>query len=331
MSENQSLVMNGQTLAYTPGQTLLEVAEDHGISIPTLCHLKGTTPTGACRVCVVEVAGARTLVPSCSTPAGAGMVVKTDSPRVIAARRTILELLLASGNHNCAVPADANGDWTAFQLQVQAADDTDALAVRLLGDQALVEKDAVALVDVGVRLLRPALALVQVHLVAAVAVEDEALAGRAALARRLADLHHLELAAVGAAPADAFLGLVGLLDRVQDAPEGGPVVRVGGELLGHEVLRQARGPDGPGDLVVGGHPDGLPKDLLEGEHDRPVEGGTALEEDVPLDVSALDDAVQVVVRHRVGQARDEVLPRLPEARPIIFVLFEAFVVRVWLA
>lgn len=127
MSEKETLVMNGQSLSFRPGQTLLEVAEAHGIAIPTLCHLKGTTPTGACRVCVVEVEGARTLLPACSTPAGTRMVVKTESPAVIAARRTILELLLASGNHNCAVPAGGNGDWTAFQLRVQETDQTDDL------------------------------------------------------------------------------------------------------------------------------------------------------------------------------------------------------------
>ena len=128
MSEKQEiLVMNGQSLTFQTGQTLLEVAEAHGIPIPTLCHLKGTTPTGACRVCVVEVEGARTLLPACSTPAAAHMVVQTESPRVVAARRTILELLLASGNHNCAVPAEENGDWTEFQLRVQAADQTDDL------------------------------------------------------------------------------------------------------------------------------------------------------------------------------------------------------------
>ena len=127
MSEMETLIMNGQSLSFRRGQTLLEVAEEHGITIPTLCHLKGTTPTGACRVCVVEVTGARTLLPACSTPAGPGMVVKTESPVVVAARRTILELLLASGNHNCAVPADDDGDWTAFQLKVQEADQTDEL------------------------------------------------------------------------------------------------------------------------------------------------------------------------------------------------------------
>jgi formate dehydrogenase major subunit len=127
MSKKETLTMNGRSLGFRVGQTLLEVAEAHDVVIPTLCHLKGTTPTGACRICVVAVEGARTLVPACSTPAAAGMVVKTDTPKVIEARRTILELLLASGSHNCTVPSSANGDWTDFQLRVQSADQTDDL------------------------------------------------------------------------------------------------------------------------------------------------------------------------------------------------------------
>jgi formate dehydrogenase major subunit len=127
MSEKETLTINGQSLPFQPGQTLLEVARHHGIPIPTLCHLDGTVPTGACRICVVEVEGARNLVPACSTPAAPRMIVQTESPRVVAARRTILELLLASGNHNCALPREDNGNWTDFQLQVQAADSTDAL------------------------------------------------------------------------------------------------------------------------------------------------------------------------------------------------------------
>jgi len=127
MSEKETLTINGQSLPFQAGQTLLEVARDHGIPIPTLCHLEGTMPTGACRICVVEVEGARNLVPACSTPAAPRMIVQTESTRVVAARRTILELLLASGNHNCALPREGNGNWTDFQLQVQVADDTDAL------------------------------------------------------------------------------------------------------------------------------------------------------------------------------------------------------------
>jgi NADH dehydrogenase/NADH:ubiquinone oxidoreductase subunit G len=60
MSENQ-LVLNGKTIYFHPGQTILEVARENGIQIPTLCYLKDAAPTGACRICLVEVEGARNL------------------------------------------------------------------------------------------------------------------------------------------------------------------------------------------------------------------------------------------------------------------------------
>ena len=120
---NHLMVINGREVTFQAGQTILEVARANRIRIPTLCHLKGTTPTGACRICVVEVQGARTLMTACSTPAAANMVVKTDSPKVIKARKMVLELMLSSGNHNCATANEgATGDWTGFQLQVQEAD-----------------------------------------------------------------------------------------------------------------------------------------------------------------------------------------------------------------
>ncbi|MBI5064162.1 MAG: (2Fe-2S)-binding protein, partial [Desulfatitalea sp.] len=85
MSEKK-LLINGREVEFTPGQTILEAARAVHIDIPTLCHLKGATPTGACRVCLVEVAGTQTLLTACSTPAVAGMQVQTESPRVIEAR-----------------------------------------------------------------------------------------------------------------------------------------------------------------------------------------------------------------------------------------------------
>lgn len=121
------LVMNGNDFTFEPGETILDVARRQGIDIPTLCHLKGATPTGACRICVVEVEGARTLVPACTTPAAKHMVVRTESPKVVEARRTILKLMLASGNHNCAARGSDEGDWTDFQLAVEQGDRSDAL------------------------------------------------------------------------------------------------------------------------------------------------------------------------------------------------------------
>ncbi len=129
MGEEQvnTIVINGNELTFSPGETILEVARRNGIDIPTLCHLKGATPTGECRVCVVEVEGARNLVASCAAPAGKGMVVHTESEKVVEARKLVLELMLASGNHNCAVRRSDNQDWTQFQLEVEAEDESQEL------------------------------------------------------------------------------------------------------------------------------------------------------------------------------------------------------------
>jgi predicted molibdopterin-dependent oxidoreductase YjgC len=116
-----SFSLNGIQVPFESGQTIFEAARQAGIFIPTLCHYQDTTPTGACRVCVVEVEGARTLVPACATPATSGLVVRSDSPRVESARRLVLELLLASGNHNCLI-CEANGSCElqdlAYRYQV---------------------------------------------------------------------------------------------------------------------------------------------------------------------------------------------------------------------
>jgi len=122
MNKQQTVMINGREIEFASGQTILEVARRNHIDIPTLCHLKGTTPTGACRICVVEVKGARTLLAACATPATAGMQVQTESAPVVEARRLILQLMLSSGNHNCAVRGSDNQEWTSFQLKVQAED-----------------------------------------------------------------------------------------------------------------------------------------------------------------------------------------------------------------
>ncbi|MEJ2039773.1 MAG: 2Fe-2S iron-sulfur cluster-binding protein, partial [Desulfosarcinaceae bacterium] len=126
-SEQPTLRIDGASYAFESGETILEVARRNKIEIPTLCHLKGTTPTGACRICVVEVKGARTLLASCATPAAPNMEVQTESPKVVEARKQILELMLSSGNHNCAVRGSDNQEWTAFQLKVQGDDGSDQL------------------------------------------------------------------------------------------------------------------------------------------------------------------------------------------------------------
>jgi predicted molibdopterin-dependent oxidoreductase YjgC len=127
MNAQQTLTINGNEMTFEPGETILQVARRNNIDIPTLCHLKGTTSTGACRICVVEVERARTLLAACATPAGPGMVVLTESPKVVAARKQIIQLMLSSGNHNCAVRGSDTAEWTAFQLKVQTEDGSDAL------------------------------------------------------------------------------------------------------------------------------------------------------------------------------------------------------------
>ncbi len=92
------LTINGLPVSVEEGTTLLEAARFLGFPIPTLCHMDGLTPYGACRICAVEIQeGKRTrLVSSCTYPAYEGLIVRTASARVIRARKMIIELLLAS-------------------------------------------------------------------------------------------------------------------------------------------------------------------------------------------------------------------------------------------
>ena len=104
-----TFLLNGKEMPFTPGQMILDAARNGGIEIPTLCYLKDTTPTGACRICLVEVKGARSLMAACSTPVTPGIEVSTESELVHKARKMNVELLLASGKHDCLV-CEANGD-----------------------------------------------------------------------------------------------------------------------------------------------------------------------------------------------------------------------------
>ncbi len=96
-----NFTLNNRKIQVKPGVTILEAAEAAGEKIPTLCHIKDLFPSGACRMCVVEVKGKANLTPSCAFPVEEGMDVQTRSPRVINARRTIIELLLASHPFDC--------------------------------------------------------------------------------------------------------------------------------------------------------------------------------------------------------------------------------------
>jgi len=116
------ITINGHTYEYEPGETILQVARRNGIFIPTLCYLKGATATGACRICIVEAKKVPGFISSCSTPATPNLEVFTETPRIRNARRTILELMLISGNHNCSVRDVLPQEWTDFQEYVENYD-----------------------------------------------------------------------------------------------------------------------------------------------------------------------------------------------------------------
>jgi iron-only hydrogenase group A len=96
-----TIEVNKRPVEARSGEMLLTTLRRAGINVPTLCHMADLTPTGACRMCVVEVEGQRNLVPSCAAPVVDGMKVQTHSPRAIRARKTIVELLLANHPDDC--------------------------------------------------------------------------------------------------------------------------------------------------------------------------------------------------------------------------------------
>ncbi len=105
-----TLTINGQRCEGTVGQTILDVARANGIDIPTLCYLKGLSPWGGCRLCIVEIEGSAKVVPSCSTPAEDGKKIVTNSERLQSLRKATLELLFSERNHICPMCAYNKGD-----------------------------------------------------------------------------------------------------------------------------------------------------------------------------------------------------------------------------
>jgi NADP-reducing hydrogenase subunit HndD len=96
-----TIQVNNKKIKAEKGETILSALNRNGIIIPTLCRMKDFTPTGACRMCVVEVEGRERLVTACSQPVEEWMIIKTHSPRVIRARKTIVELLLSKHPDDC--------------------------------------------------------------------------------------------------------------------------------------------------------------------------------------------------------------------------------------
>lgn len=110
MTQRQSISIriDGELVKALGGQTLFEVAQRASKFIPGLCQMKGLTSVGACRLCVVELAGVNRMIPSCTTPAQEGMSIVTQSPRLDSYRRMVLELLFAEGNHVCSICVSNN-------------------------------------------------------------------------------------------------------------------------------------------------------------------------------------------------------------------------------
>lgn len=114
--------VNGRQISVREGDTLLTALRSHGFKIPTMCHMNRFSPTGACRLCVVEVEGKRDLITSCSFPVEPGMKVRTNSQRVMRARKSLVELLLSNHPDDC-LYCIRNGhcelQWLAEELNVK--------------------------------------------------------------------------------------------------------------------------------------------------------------------------------------------------------------------
>jgi len=112
------LMIDGKQVVAKQGDTILEVAEENEIPIPTLCYLEGLSSVGGCRLCLVEVKGTSKLLPACSTPVRSGMEVTTDSSNLMNLRRMIVELFLSERTHICSVCV-ANGSCELQELATE--------------------------------------------------------------------------------------------------------------------------------------------------------------------------------------------------------------------
>jgi bidirectional [NiFe] hydrogenase diaphorase subunit len=113
----KTLTIDDRLVSAREEETVLDAAQEAGIHIPTLCYLAGVSEVGACRLCLVEVAGSSKLQPACVTKVVEGMEVKTNTERLQNYRRLIVEMLFAEGNHVCAVCV-SNGNCELQNLAI---------------------------------------------------------------------------------------------------------------------------------------------------------------------------------------------------------------------
>ena len=122
--------IDGREIKSRAGATIWEAAQSMGVDIPTLCHQPGMEPVGVCRVCAVEVEGARTLVPSCHRKIEPGMVIRTGSERVVRAQKTLVAMLMA--DHGVQSEPE-NCELTALAEQLEAGNGVSALPPKETG------------------------------------------------------------------------------------------------------------------------------------------------------------------------------------------------------
>jgi len=113
----KTLTIDGRMVSAHEDETILDAAQEAGIFIPALCRLEGVSTLGACRLCLVEVAGSNRLAPACVTRVAEGMEIKTDSEKIRSYRRMVMELLFAERNHVCAVCV-SNGHCELQELAI---------------------------------------------------------------------------------------------------------------------------------------------------------------------------------------------------------------------
>jgi NADP-reducing hydrogenase subunit HndD len=109
-----TVTIDGHEVSIPAGSTILEACRAQGLDIPTLCYLENLTPVNVCRVCVVEVAGSRVLVPACSRKVEPGMEIQTESERVQHSRKVVIEFLSSSVDTSLAGPRDPSGDMARY-------------------------------------------------------------------------------------------------------------------------------------------------------------------------------------------------------------------------